>query len=153
MISIIAAVGKNMELGLNNELIWHLKGDMKFFRETTINHTVVMGRHTYESIGKPLPNRKNIVITRSNFSDVIVVNDPREILELSKNEDIFIIGGASIYEYFLPYADNLYLTLIDDNHACDAYFPIFDECKYDKEILDKNIEDGIEYKITLFKRK
>ena len=111
MINIIAAVGKNKELGLNNKLLWHLKEDMKYFKETTTGYIVVMGRKTFESIGKPLPKRKNIVITRQNITldGAEVLNDPYKVLEY--NDKIFIIGGEQIYRFFLPYADNIYLKI------------------------------------------
>lgn len=150
MINIIAAVGKNLELGLNNQLIWNLKGDMKYFRETTLGYTVVMGRKTYESIGRPLPNRRNIVITSKKIDGVETLTDPEKILSLE--EDVFIIGSASIYEYFLPFADNLYLTEINEEHEADTYFPNFDKSNYEKVTIEKNIENGVEYTFVSFKR-
>lgn len=153
MITLIAAIGKNRELGLNNELIWHLKKDMAFFRSTTLNHTVVMGRKTYESISKPLPNRENIVITHSKIDDVKTVANIDEILKLAGDREIFIIGGASIYGAFMPHADRIYLTLIDDSHECDTYFPEINYDLFDEKILENGSEDGIEYKITLYERK
>ena len=155
MISLIAAVGRNRELGINNNLIWKLHGDMKYFREQTSGKTVVMGRKTYLSIGSPLPKRKNIVISRSidEIDGVEVIHDPKDILEMSKEEDIFIIGGSSIYEYFIPYADKIYLTEIDGVHDADAFFPEFDKSLYQKEILDKRSEDGVEYAFVIYQKK
>ena len=127
MINLIAAVGKNLELGKDNKLVWHIPEDLKYFKEITTGKTVVMGRKTYESIGKALPNRNNIVLSRNNIrlDDVTVINNYKEVLNISDN--VFIIGGASIYKLFLPYADNIYLTEIEDTSECDSYFPLFDK--------------------------
>ena len=152
MINIIAAIGKNGELGLNNQLLWHLKEDMKYFKETTMGYIVVMGRKTFESIGKPLPNRENIVLSRSNLNinGVKIVNDPYKILEY--NEKVFIIGGESIYRFFLPYADNLYLTEIDEEKNADAFFPEFDKNDYTEEIIKTSSENDINYTFKIYKR-
>ena len=130
MISIIAAIGKNNELGKNNSLIWNLPGDLKFFKETTTNHSVIMGYNTYISIGKALPNRKNIVIVddlKKISNDNLVIYDNMDELiqkELNNNEENFIIGGASLYNYFYNLADRMYLTLIDaEDKKADSYFP------------------------------
>nr|AIA17513.1 Dihydrofolate reductase [uncultured bacterium] len=130
MISLIAAIGRNNELGKGNDLLWRLPSDQKFFRETTKGHTVIMGRKTFESIGGALPNRRNIVITRDkNYKkdDAEVVNSLDEALDLSKtihDDEIFIIGGAEIYRQALPFADKLYMTHIDAaDKGADAFFP------------------------------
>lgn len=138
-ISIIAAIGKNLELGKSNDLIWHFKDDMKFFKQTTIGNTVIMGRKTFESLPKPLADRQNIVITNNkNYTaeGAEVVFSLDEALDACKNENIFIIGGGKIYKEFLPRASKLYLTEIND--ACDdadTYFPEFDKSEYDREVL------------------
>lgn len=152
MISIIAAIGKNRELGYKNDLIWHLKGDMKYFKKTTLNHTVIMGRNTYESIGKPLPNRENIVISSSNIDGVKTLSDPSLCID-NNSEEVFIIGGASIYKYFIPYADKLYLTEINDEKEADVYFPEFNKDDFIKEEIEKHIENGIEYTFVIYTRK
>lgn len=148
-ISMIAAVGKNLELGKGNDLIWHFKEDMKFFKETTTGHTVIMGRKTFESLPKALPNRKNIVITNNAdyvAEGAIVVNSIESALEEAKDECIFIIGGGKIYKEFLPLADKLYLTEIDDEcDDADTYFPSFDKESYDKEILTNFEVDGVRF--------
>ena len=117
MISIIAAIGKNNELGKNNTLIWSMPADMKFFRDTTRGHTVIMGRKTFESIGKPLPNRKNIVITRDkNYKKdgIEIVNSLNEAINLTiPNEEVFVIGGGEIYKQAIEIADKLYITHIN----------------------------------------
>lgn len=138
-ISMIAAVGRNLELGKANDLIWHFKEDMKFFKQTTIGNTVIMGRKTFESLPKPLADRQNIVITNNkNYTaegaDVVFSLD--EALEKCKNENIFIIGGGKIYGEFLPRASKLYLTEINDACAdADTYFPSFDKALYNREII------------------
>ena len=135
MINLIAAVGKNFELGLGNKLIWNIPEDLQYFKELTTGKTVVMGRKTYESIGKALPNRENIVLSTKKIlmDNVIVINNYKDILNIKK--DIFIIGGESIYKLFLSYADNIYLTEIDDEKDADSYFPVFDKNLYEKEIV------------------
>lgn len=138
-ISMIAAVGRNLELGKANDLIWHFKEDMKFFKQTTIGNTVIMGRKTFESLPKPLADRQNIVITNNkNYTaegaDVVFSLD--EALEKCKNENVFIIGGGKIYGEFLPRASKLYLTEINDTCAdADTYFPTFDKALYNREII------------------
>ena len=129
MISLIAAIGKNNELGKNNTLLWHLPADLKHFREITSLHAVIMGRKTFESIGKPLPNRRNIVITRDadyKKEGVEVVHSLSGALDKipDKNEEIFVIGGAEIYKQTMPIADKLYITHVGaEDRDADAFFP------------------------------
>lgn len=154
MINIIAAVGKNLELGKDNKLVWHIPGDLKYFKNLTEGHTVVMGRRTFESIGKALPNRKNIVISHGDIfdKDIIVIHDFKEILDL--NEEVFIIGGKSVYELFIPYADNLYLTEIDAEYEyADTYFPFFEKDLYDKEIIKDDSYNDINYSFVRYRKK
>lgn len=155
IINIIAAVGKNLELGKNNRLIWPIKEDLKYFKEKTTGKTVVMGENTYNSIGKALPNRNNIVLSydKKKIKDVTVINDYNEVFCLDEKE-IFIIGGASIYRLFLPYAKSLYLTEIDmEDKDADCYFPSFDKTKYVKEIIGVNTKDDINYSFVCYRRK
>jgi len=137
-IAMIAAVGKNRELGKNNDLIWHFKEDMAFFKKTTTGSTVIMGRKTFLSLPRALPNRRNIVISRnSDFAPAgaETVASIEEAVKLAGNEAVLIIGGAQIYEAFLPLADTLYLTEIDDSCSnADTYFPAFDKSLYQKEL-------------------
>ncbi len=152
MISLIAAVGKNLELGLDNKLIWNIPEDLKYFKQITTDKTIVMGRKTYESIGKPLPNRKNIVLSKKNvkIDGVLVVNDYKDILDLQ--EDIFVIGGESIYELFLPFADNIYLTEIEESNEADSYFPSFDRELYKKEIVKRSNFKNTNYSFVIYKK-
>lgn len=154
MIKIIAAIGKNNELGKNNGLIWHLPGDLKFFKEQTMGKTVAMGRNTFNSLPKLLPNRHHIVLTdidcfnKSTVGVTIVYNSfsfiNKCLLEAEK-DDLFIIGGASIYKMFIDFADELYLTQIDASSDADVYFPQFDKSQFDTEILGKGEDNGISY--------
>lgn len=148
-ISMIAAIGRNNELGRGNDLIWHFREDMKFFKETTTGNTVIMGRKTFESLPKALPNRRNVVITsnaeyKADGAEAVTSID--EALKLTKGDTIFIIGGGKIYSEFLPLADTLYLTEIDA--ACtdaDVYFPAFDKSLYSAEKLTDYEIDGIQF--------
>lgn len=157
MFSIIAAIGKNHELGKNNGLIFHIKDDMKFFREKTTGHKVVMGYNTWKSLPGKLKNRQNIVISEEDF------DGPDEIIKdletfISKNqsskEEIFIIGGGMVYREFLPFVKNLYLTEIDaTDSSATVFFPEFEEPNYQKEIIKKGFENGLNYSITKYIKK
>lgn len=131
LISLIAAVGSNRELGLNNKLLWNIPEDMQYFKEKTMGHAVIMGQKTYESIGKPLSGRTNIVLSRDEgFSPegCAVANSIDKALNTAKDhekEEIFFIGGASVYKQSIDIADKLYLTLVDDTPEADVYFPDF----------------------------
>lgn len=131
MISIIASIGKNKELGFRNQLLWHLPDDLKNFKEITSGHAIVMGKKTFESIGKPLPNRKNIILTRDKNSKAdgcIIAHSVNDVLDLIKDEDeTFVIGGGEIYKLFLPLADKLYLTEVETSLKADTFFPEFDK--------------------------
>lgn len=135
MISVIAAVGKNGAIGKNNRLLWDIPEDMEHFKKTTLGHAVIMGKKTFLSIGRPLPGRKNIVVTRDrNFkAEGCEVNDSLEnVLVAYKNsdEEAFVIGGGVIYGSSLPYADKLYLTVIDDApRDADTFFPDYSRFK------------------------
>lgn len=157
MISIIAAIGKKRELGKNNELIWHLPNDLKYFKEVTINHPIIMGRKTYLSIGRALPKRLNIVLskTMSNENGIVVINNIKEILDKYQDslEEAFIIGGSSLYENFLPYAQKLYLTEIDEESDADTYFPLFNKDDYDKEVIGHHNEQNINYDFVIYRKK
>lgn len=157
MISLIAAVGKNNELGLDNHLIFNIPGDLKFFRNTTLGKTVIMGRKTYESIGKPLPKRINIVVSNSlkETDGITIINSFEKVLEkyLNSEEEVFIIGGESLYNFFINYAQNIYLTRVYAKSMADKYFPSFDESNYDQTLLGENKENNLEYKHILYRRK
>ena len=130
MLTIIAAIAKNNVLGKNNQLIWHLPADLKRFKKTTSGHCVIMGRKTYESLGKPLPNRTNIVITRDkNFKadGCVIVHSLNEAIKKAKKDDSpFILGGANIYKQAITLADVLDLTFVHHNFEGDVFFPEID---------------------------
>ncbi len=132
---LIAATSLNNALGKDNKIIWHLPDDFKRFKELTSGHHIVMGRKTFESFPKPLPNRTHVVITRQkNYhpEGCIVVNSIEGAFEICpKNEDVFLIGGAEIYELGLPFIDKIELTLINDNFKADAFFPKIDFSKWE----------------------
>ena len=129
LISIIAAIGKNNELGKNNALLWRLPADMKHFKDITSGHPIIMGWKTFLSIGKPLPNRRNIVITNDlNYKneELDIVHSLEEALSLYKNsdEEVFVIGGAYTYKQALEYANKLYITHIEaEDKNADVFFP------------------------------
>ena len=157
-INLIAAIGKNNELGKNNDLIWKFKQDMKFFKETTMGHPIVMGRKTFESLPKVLPGRKNIVISTNDIQndEIEIYKSIREFLVNYQKygNDVFIIGGASIYNQFIDLANKLYLTEIEAmDKEPDAFFPKFDINDWDKEELSNCQENSINFKHILYKRK
>jgi len=128
IISLIAAMDKNHLIGVKNGLPWHLPADFKHFKEITMGKPVVMGRKTFESIGKPLPGRKNIIVSRSGFSaDGVVVVDSIDtaLQEVSDCDEVMIIGGASFYEQMIDKASRMYLTHVDAECKGDAWFPEF----------------------------
>lgn len=175
-ISLIAAIGKNRELGKDNKLLWHIPEDMKRFKSLTKGHVVIMGRNTFESIGRPLPERINIVITHDleyNPPECIIVHSFGEALDVAKKhlknysssdpakpesrevmngnssrqartintDEIFIIGGGQVYKQVLPYADKLYLTVVDGTFDADTFFPEYSDFTnvvYKRESKDSN---------------
>jgi dihydrofolate reductase len=146
MISIIVAIAKNNVIGKKNELPWYLPEDMKHFKQITDGQTVLMGSKTFESIvsrlGKPLPNRKNIVISSDpNYAvpeGVVVNNDLDKALADFKNQSLFVIGGASIYKQTIEKADKLYITEVDQEIDGDAFFPEIDLNKWEEISRDKH---------------
>lgn len=155
IINIIAAVGKNLELGKDNKLIWPIKEDLIYFKEKTLGKTVVMGKNTFYSIGKALPGRNNIVLTSGDIDvdNIKVLHDYKEVFSLEEDE-IYIIGGESIYRLFLPYADNLYLTEIDEEETlADSYFPYFDKEDYIKEIIRDSSSNDLNYSFVRYRKK
>ena len=152
MFSIIAAIGKNNELGIDNKLVFHIKDDMKFFREKTTGHKVVMGRKTWESLPGKLPNRENIVISRHEFEGPDrVIHDINSFIDEFKDSDdeIFIIGGGTVYLQFLPFAKNLYLTEVEaDEPRATTFFPEFDKSKYSSKVIKKGKDHDLTYSIV-----
>ncbi|MEN8185819.1 MAG: dihydrofolate reductase [Bacteroidota bacterium] len=131
MLTIIAAIAENNALGKDNQLIWHLPADLKRFKKVTSGHHVIMGRKTFDSLGKPLPNRTTIIITRKNDYHVegcLTANSLDEAIELARaDKDPYILGGAEIYKQAMAVADKLDLTFIHHKFEADAFFPEIDK--------------------------
>ena len=157
-ISMIASIGKNLELGKNNQLIWPIKEDLKFFREQTMGKPIIMGRKTLESLPKLLPGRRHIVLTSSNIdnSEIVVVHSKEELLEFirSYQDEVMVIGGASIYHQLLEEAHKLILTEVDaEDKDADSYFPSFNKDEWDREVISSYDEHNPSYKHLVYTRK
>lgn len=160
MISLIFAIDKNNLIGKGNDLPWHYPEDLKYFKTITSGKTVLMGEATFDSIfsriGKPLPNRNNIVATLDlNFKrdGVTIINDLIKFLKEEHDEEIFVIGGKQIYTLSLPYADRLYITHIDKEYEGDVYFPTIEYEKYKKikETIDGELNFSVYERIGVQK--
>lgn len=157
-ISIIAAIGKNRELGKNNALLWDIPEDMRHFREVTTGHAVIMGQKTYESIGRPLPRRTNIIIT---FDTTFVaegcivchsIEDALLCAQEKESEEVFVIGGASIYAQFIDRAERLYLTLVDQSFDADVFFPEY-ETLFTRVVSERKSHDDVyEYNFRVLEK-
>ncbi len=160
MITIIAAIAKNNALGKNNKMIWHLPADLKRFKRVTKDHCVIMGRKTFESLGKPLPKRTNIIITRKKKYDAegcIVVNSLKKAIKASaEDENPYILGGAQIYKQAIKFVDKLDLTFVHNEFEADTFFPEID-LKIWKEISRENFKadekNKYDYSFVTFVRK
>jgi dihydrofolate reductase len=129
IVSIVVAIAENNAIGNNNQLLWHLPADLKHFKNITTGHTVIMGRKTYDSVGKPLPNRRNIIITRQDISiaGCQVVKSIEDALALAAGEqEVFIVGGAEIYKQSIHLTDRIYLTIVHQKFDADTFFPEID---------------------------
>jgi dihydrofolate reductase len=130
IISIMVAMAENHAIGKNNQLLWRLPADLKHFKDTTSGHTVIMGRKTFDSVGKPLPNRRNIVISRNtslHMPGAEVVSDLESAIAMcDANEEVFIVGGAQIYRMAMGITDKIYLTVVKGNFEADTFFPPID---------------------------
>lgn len=124
----IVAMSQNRVIGNNGTIPWHLPEDFKFFKTTTIGHAIVMGRKTYESIGKPLTGRENIILSRtmSETPGVIIVRSPEDLLALENSQNFFVIGGAEIYRLLLPHCTELFVTKVPVTIEGDTFFPEFE---------------------------
>ena len=147
MLSIIVAISENNVIGKDNKLLWHLPEDLKRFKELTTGHTIIMGRKTFESLGRVLPNRKHIVFTQNpdfkvDDENVEVVHSMLQIQEYIENdEEAFVIGGAVIYNLLMPYVKKMYITEINKDFDGDAFFPRIDETKWTEISREKGPED------------
>ncbi len=160
MITIIAAIAKNNALGKDNDLIWHLPADLKRFKKVTSGHHILMGRNTFESIGKPLPNRTSVIITRNQdyFKDgCLIANSIEEALEISKGDDTFIIGGAQIYQQAIEkgLVDKLDITIVHHDFEADVFFPEIDMNvwkKVSREDFKADEKNKYDYSFVSYKR-
>lgn len=160
MISIIVAMDENKLIGQKNDLPWRIPADLAYFKKTTLGHPVLMGRKTFESIGKPLPGRENIVLTRNEqFTNegVTVIHSLDDVLtsEAYADQNLFIIGGAEIFKEFLHIADKLYVTKIHDTFEGDTYFPEFKEEMYKivyREKGPKDEKNPYDYEFLIFEK-
>ena len=160
IISLIAAMDEDRAIGYKNKLPWSLPSELKYFRETTKGKPVIMGRKTYESIGKPMPERLNIIVTRDkNYKadNCIVVNNREDAIKAAKvSDEIMVIGGAEIYNLFLPIADGLYITKVHGKFKADTYFPEFNEnewIKVKEKFVGKDTDNKYSYTIIVLERK
>lgn len=155
MLRIIVAIDKNRGIGKDNKLLVKLKKDMKYFQEVTSGNTVVMGRKTYESIGRALPNRKNIVITHGKIDnrDVIsmTLEEFKELYIKENKEDVYIIGGASIYKELIGYVDELLVTEIEGEFESDSFFPLY-KGEFKEYSRKEEKENGIAFSFVVYKR-
>ncbi|SFA74669.1 dihydrofolate reductase [Lentibacillus halodurans] len=148
MISLLVAMDRNRVIGYRNDLPWHLPNDLKFFKQKTTENTIIMGRKTYEAIGRPLPNRNNVVISKQHNpfpGGVDVIHDISTVLTWNKQhpaDEFFVIGGGDIFKQFLPYADRMYVTLVDDVFRGDTYFPDFSESQWQLTAKEKGEKDS-----------
>ena len=159
VISIVVAIAENNAIGKNNQLLWHLSADLKHFKEITSGHTIIMGRKTYDSIGKPLPNRRNIVISRNpnlNLQGVEIVGSLNEAIALCTNEkEVFIIGGAEIYKQSLPIINKIYLTTVHQTFEADAFFPALNTTEWketDREQHQADEKNKLDYTFSTLER-
>jgi dihydrofolate reductase len=133
-ISLIAATGDNGVIGREGDLPWHLPADLQHFKALTTGHAIIMGRKTFESIGRLLPNRRSVIVTRNpayRHEGATVVNKLQDAFALAERDEVFVIGGAEIFRSALPYADRLYLTVVHASPHGDVFFPDFDEQRWD----------------------
>jgi dihydrofolate reductase len=152
-INLIAAMTRKRVIGKNNALLWHIPDDLKNFKKITESHPVIMGRKTFESIGRPLPNRTNFVVSRSTISPegVIACSSVEDALEKAKriNSTVFVIGGAQIYAQTIALADKLFISYVKNNFEGDAFFPMFDE----NDFVIEEKKDFDDFEFVVYKRK
>lgn len=160
MTTIVVAMGEKNEIGFENQLLWHLPKDLKHFKDLTSGHPIIMGRKTYESIGKPLPNRTNIVVSRKKdwFEEgILIVGSLKEAIKFAKkiDEEVFVIGGGNIYEQTMDIVDKLEVTLVKADLEADTFFPKIDEKiwkKTDEVCHEKDEKNGYDFCFQTFER-
>lgn len=155
MVALIVAYAKNRVIGNQGMIPWKIKGEQKRFRELTTGNVVVMGRRSFEEIGKPLPNRMNIVVSSTKVftgENCCTVGSLQEAIQLAGNRDVFVSGGARLYEEALPIVEKMYITEIEETIDGDTYFPEFDEEDFVK-VIDERFEGEIPYTYVTYTRK
>lgn len=161
MLSIVVAKAKNNIIGKDNKLVWHLPADLKHFKELTTGHKIIMGRKTFESLGRVLPNRKHIIFSQNpdfkvKDENVEVVHSLLQIQELIEGEEeAFVIGGAMIYNFLMPYVKKMYVTQIDQEFDGDAFFPVISENTWKEISKEKGIKDeenNYDYEFITYER-
>ncbi len=159
MLSIIVAKAKNDIIGKDNNLIWHLPEDLKRFKELTTGHTIIMGRKTFESLGRILPNRKHVILTQNpnykveeeNVEIVHFVSELKKYIE--SDEENFVIGGGKIYSLLMPYTKKMYITEIDKEFEGDTKFPEFDITDWEEMERIKKAQENIKYDFVTYQRR
>ncbi len=158
-LSLIVAMAENRTIGINKKMPWHLSADLKKFKKITMGHPIIMGRKTFESIGRPLPGRKNIIISRNpsyQQNGCVVFNDlETAIKSCSEEEEVFVIGGATLYESILEVSDRLYVTEINKSFAGDTWFPEFDKKQWlesDREDINTDPSVNFSYSFVTYNR-
>ena len=146
IVSIIVAIAQNNGIGKDNQLLWRLPADLKHFKDITTGHPVIMGRKTFESVGRPLPNRRNIVITRNTALEIPgaeVVNDLEQAIALcAENDEVFIVGGAEIYKMAMGLTDKIYLTVVKGTFDADTFFPVIDAATWkETEVVNHEADE------------
>lgn len=160
MISFILAMDETRVIGKNNQLPWHLPEDLKFFKRVTMGHPIAMGRKTHESIGRMLPGRENIIITRQQdyqSEGCTIFHSVTDFVDYCNqmNDEVFVIGGAEIFKETFPFADRLYITLIHDKFAGDTFFPEYPEQEWELISCEKGIKDEknpYDYEFRIYQR-
>ena len=161
IISAIVAVAQNNVIGKDNEIPWYLSDDLKFFKRTTLNHHIIMGRKSFESIGRPLPRRTNVIITRQPFyvaTSCVITHSIEEALTFAKNNgetEVFIIGGGTVYEQSFPYLDKIYYTEVHASVKGDVFFPKLDKNNWEEiytEPYYANAKNDFDFTVRIFEK-
>jgi dihydrofolate reductase len=161
MISHIVAMDQNRVIGKDNRLPWHLPADLAYFKKVTMGHAIIMGRKTFESIGRPLPGRENVIVTRNQSFQAegcTVIHSIEEVCQFAakRNDEVFVIGGAELFRVTLPFAERLYVTKIEANFPGDTFYPAFDESEWQLVSYTKGKKDEknpYDYAFIVYERK
>ncbi|NOU66664.1 dihydrofolate reductase [Paenibacillus sp. LMG 31461] len=157
-ISFIFAMDRNRAIGVNNKLPWHLPGDLKFFKNVTMGHPILMGRKTYESIGKPLPGRRNVILTQNTAYQAEgceVIHSVDEAIDAFRDQELFVIGGAEIFKLFASHVNRMYITYIEDEFEADTFMSDLDLSNWtlvSSEQGERNEKNPYEYYFGIYER-